>query len=174
MTGLLGITGKAGAGKSTAADYLVSRGWVRVKMADPLKNMMRAMGLSDRHIEGDLKEVPCPLLQGKTPRYAMQTLGTEWGRQMIGPEVWTELARREIALCMAQGLDVVVDDVRFENEAAVIRELGGMVLQIERGGVDTGTHASEAGVMPDLTYRNDATIPALRGYIEYVFLRKDA
>ena len=49
---VLGITGRAGSGKTTAADYLVSNGWRRVKMAGPLKDMMRAGGLTDRHIEG--------------------------------------------------------------------------------------------------------------------------
>ena len=42
--------------------------------------MLYQLGLGEAHIEGALKEVPCELLGGKTPRYAMQTLGTEWGR----------------------------------------------------------------------------------------------
>ena len=87
--GLLGIHGKAGSGKSTAAQVLIDGGFKRVKFADPLKNMLRAIGLTDQHIEGDLKEVPCDMLLGQTPRHAMQTLGTEWGRGCIGGEFWT-------------------------------------------------------------------------------------
>ena len=30
-----------------------------------------------RMIDGDLKEAPTPLLEGRTPRHAMQTLGTD-------------------------------------------------------------------------------------------------
>lgn len=89
---LLGITGKAGSGKTTASDHLVSLGWTRVKLAGPFKDMLRAIGLTDQHLEGDLKEAPCDLLCGQTPRHAMVTLGTEWGRDMIGGDFWTEIS----------------------------------------------------------------------------------
>ena len=167
--GLLGITGKAGSGKSTAAEYLVQNGWHRIKFADPLKDMLRAIGLDNRHIEGELKELPCDILSGATPRHAMQTLGTEWGRGMIHPDLWIDLARRKISLAMASGLSVVVDDVRFENEAQVIRDLGGMVLGLERHGAGAGGHVSESGVSCDLTYHNAGTVAELQGYMAYVF-----
>lgn len=169
MTALLGITGKAGSGKSTAAQVLLDAGWTRIKFADPLKDMLRAIGLDDRHIEGHLKEVPCDLLRGKTPRWAMQTLGTEWGRECIAQDLWIALARRRIALAMAAGLSVVVDDVRFENEAEVIRELGGMVLGLDRGD-GAGGHVSESGVLSDMEYPNAGTLSELRGWMTYVFL----
>jgi hypothetical protein len=57
------LTGLAGSGKSTAALHLVNRhGFERVRFAGPLKAMVRALGLTDREIDGDLKEVPCGLL----------------------------------------------------------------------------------------------------------------
>ena len=171
--GLVGITGRAGSGKSTAAQVLIDAGWVRIKFADPLKDMLRAIGLDDRHIEGHLKEVPCDLLVGQTPRWAMQTLGTAWGRQCIAQDFWVRLARRRIALAMAAGLNVVVDDVRFENEAQVIRELGGMVLGLSRGD-GAGLHVSEAGVVPDIEHVNGGTVAELRGFVRYVFLMADA
>ena len=171
---LVGISGRSGAGKSTAADVLVGSGWVRVKFADPLKRMLRAIGLDDRHIEGDLKEKPCDLLAGQTPRHAMQTLGTEWGRQCIAPDLWTSLCRREILLCLSQGKSVVVDDVRFENEAEVIRALGGSVLRLNHGNNGADGHASEAGVVADMAYSNTGTRAELEGFMRYVFLMRDA
>jgi len=170
---LLGICGRKGSGKSTAAQVLLDAGWKRVKFADPLKNMLRVIGLDDRHIEGDLKELPCDLLGGKTPRWAMQSLGTEWGRNCIFPDFWMSLARREIALVLAQGYSVVVDDVRFDNEADMIRELGGSVLLIKRGPDAPIEHESEKGVTPDFIYENDLTREHLAGYIHYVFLDRD-
>lgn len=170
---LLGITGKAGAGKSAAAQVLIDAGWTRVKFADPIKDMMRAIGLKDRHIEGDLKEVPCDMLQGRTPRYAMQTLGTEWGRQIIGGKLWIAIAESRIKLALAAGMSVVVDDVRFENEAQIIRDLGGSVLSIG-GGLGAGSHVSEAGVLPDIQYGNAGTLAELRGFMIYVFLQAEA
>ena len=171
--GLLGITGRAGSGKSTAAQVLIDDGWHRVKFAGPLKAMMRAIGLTDDHIEGALKEVPCDMLGGKTPRHAMQTLGTEWGRNCIAPDLWIDLARREIIAAMMRGQSVVVDDVRFENEAALIRELGGMVLCLQREGSGAGSHPSEGGVAPDLTHVNDGSVAELAGFVRYVFLQSD-
>lgn len=170
---LLGICGRKGSGKSTAAQVLLDAGWKRVKFADPLKNMLRVIGLDDRHIEGDLKEVPCDLLGGKTPRWAMQSLGTEWGRKCIYDDFWMSLARREIALVLAQGYSVVVDDVRFDNEADMIRELGGSVLLIKRGPDAPIEHESEKGVTPDFIYENDLTREHLAGYMHWVFLDTD-
>ena len=103
---LVGITGRKYHGKDTVARELVLNGFSIVRFAGPLKDMMRAFyrahdineAVIERKIEGDLKEHPCPLLRGKTPRYAMQTLGDEWGRQLISADLWTEsLAYRLLA-----------------------------------------------------------------------------
>ncbi|WP_414643085.1 deoxynucleotide monophosphate kinase [Agrobacterium radiobacter] len=115
------------------------------KFAGPLKDMLRAIGLSEAQIEGELKEEPCEWLQGATPRHAMQTLGTQWGRACIGPSFWIELWVRRVNLIIAAGGRVVVDDCRFPNEAEEIRALGGVVWRlVGRGGI-AGTHESEAG-----------------------------
>jgi hypothetical protein len=60
---IIAFTGLAGSGKSTAAKHLCTRhGFERVRFAGPLKDMMRALGLTEREIEGDRKESPCALL----------------------------------------------------------------------------------------------------------------
>ncbi len=154
MTGrLVAFCGPAGAGKSTAAQALQDCGWGHEKFAGPLKSMLRAFyvntGLStadvDRRIEGDLKEVPDALLAGRTPRHAMQTLGTEWGRDCIGLNFWAAVAGARIANLLNHGLDIVVDDCRFANEADVIRALGGKIVLItgRQADIATAGHASE-------------------------------
>jgi hypothetical protein len=177
MIRVVALTGAAGSGKSTAADYLVGTGWKRVKFAGPLKDMMRALyrgaGRADdqieRRIEGDLKEQPDPLLGAmNTPRWAMQTLGTQWGRDLITPDLWTGIAACRIRAHLDAGDRVVVDDCRFENEAAAIRALGGRVVRlVGRGGIP-GDHASERGVEPDMTCENAGTIAELHGWLQYV------
>lgn len=166
---LVGISGKAGSGKTTASAALVDAGWVRIKMADPLKDMLRAIGLTDRHIEGDLKEVPCDLLGGATPRHAMITLGTEWGRDLIHPDIWVTIAKQRIASVLASGFNVVVDDVRYDNEAKAIRDLGGAVVGIERDIGPGIAHKSEAGVAVDMVCKNTGSVAELRGWFTYVF-----
>lgn len=139
---LIGFAGPIGAGKTTAAEHLVrAHGFVRIRFAGPLKDMMRALGLGEAEVDGDRKEVPCPLLCGRTPRWAMQTIGTEWGRELIHPDLWTTIWAARVAAATAP---VVADDVRFPNEVAGIHRLGGIVIRVTRPGVAAAGHASEA------------------------------
>lgn len=148
---VIAFTGLAGSGKSTAAMHLVERhGFVRVRFAGPLKAMMAALGLSEFEIEGDRKEVPCDLLCGRTPRYAMQTIGTEWGREIIGNDLWTRAWRAAVDKLPA-GVPVVVDDCRFPNEAAAVLDFRlGTLASIVRPGAGAGAagHSSEGQPLP--------------------------
>ena len=165
---IIGLSGYAGSGKSEAANVLAEQGWTRAKFAAPLKNMLRCLllgqGLTtrevERMIEGDLKEVPSPLLCGKSPRHAMQTLGTEWGRQCIGDPLWIEAAMRGFSG------PTVFDDCRFPNEADAIRKAGGIVIRIVRPGVEAvNGHVSETPVAPDWVISNDGDLVALRSKV---------
>jgi hypothetical protein len=143
---IIAFTGLAGAGKSTAAMHLVkSLGFERVRFAGPLKDMMRALGLSEREIDGDLKEKPCDLLGGKTPRYAMQTIGTEWGRDLIDSDLWIRAWQNSISR-VPTGVNVVVDDCRFPNEAKAVGSAGGILVRVDRPHVwsSSANHSSES------------------------------
>ena len=176
---LLGLAGRAGCGKSTIAQALVDRGLAqRVRFAGPLKDGLVAMGLSREQVDGALKETPSHLLCGATPRHAMQTLGTEWGRNMIGPDVWVRLTMHRVDDLLASGVNVIIDDVRFDNEAEAIRERDGQLVTLVRGPVSAaaperglaalwqrlrarakGTHASEIGLtVRTVKVHNDGTI----------------
>lgn len=170
---IIGLHGPAGSGKSEAANHLqYAHGFEIVKFAYPLKEMLtafyRAMGLDYtdilRRIEGDLKEVADPYLGGRTPRHAMQTLGTEWGRDSMRRDFWIEAWRIRVLKSQAS---VVVDDVRFDNEALAIHALGGMIIQLEPAEVrrNASDHKSESGIHPsfiDATIKNDGTLQDLR------------
>jgi len=95
-------------------------------------------------IEGDLKETPAAIFQGKTPRMIMQTLGTEWGRTYVGEDFWAQLAAMRIRQLTEFGASVVVDDCRYANEAAVIDALGGEVWKVTRPGLRATDHSSES------------------------------
>ena len=161
---IIGITGRAGSGKSTLAEGLIQRGFVRVRFVDPLKEMLRAIGLSDDQVNGHLKEIPTAILEGKTPRFAMQTLGTEWGRNLISPTIWITLWRRMIAAQLAAGkYHIVVDDLRFLNEAEAIRSYNGKIWRVVRD-VPAGQHLSETEMQlidEDTIIANTSTIGAL-------------
>lgn len=163
---VIGLTGAAGSGKSTAAAGLVAQGYTLVKFAAPLKSMLAALfvtqGLAPadiaRRIEGDLKEAPDPILGGVSPRLAMQTLGTEWGRDCIARDFWIGLWHRRAAGILDRGGRVVCDDCRFWNETAALRNLGGRVVRITRPDLQSiAAHRSEAGAPADLEVANAAT-----------------
>lgn len=158
---LIAFTGSAGCGKTKAADVLVRNGWVRVKFASTLKGMCRAMGMTEEMIEGHQKEESQKMFGGQTPRFIMQTLGTEWGRKIIHPDLWVSITKAEIQRQLETGRSVVVDDCRFENEASCIRSLGGVVVGLNgRGGI-AGDHESESGVTPDYIIDNNGTLDEL-------------
>ncbi|WIF21991.1 T-even-induced deoxynucleotide kinase [Shewanella phage vB_SbaS_Y11] len=133
---LIGIAGPARAGKDTLASYLLEHltdDWSRSSFADPIKEMLRAVGV---HCSDDAKAVVSDDY-GVTPRHMMQTLGTDWGRQMIGEDIWVKAFARINA-----GKQVVVPDVRFENEADLVRANGILIHLVGRGGIE-GDHVSE-------------------------------
>lgn len=148
MTGrLVALTGPAGCGKTTIACALEQRGFVRVRFAGPVKDMARALGLSEAQVDGDLKEVPCDLLCGKSPRQLLQWIGTELGRNMVGADLWVNVAMQRIDELLAAGRDVVVDDLRFNNEAEALAARGALMFGLLRNGAGTThVHASEAGI----------------------------
>ena len=91
---VIGVTGKARSGKDTLSEHLYTRlgfDCNRAAFADPVKDMLRAIGIDD--IEGYKEEVH-PLL-GVTSRKMMQTLGTEWGREAIGGDTWINLTKEK-------------------------------------------------------------------------------
>lgn len=131
---IIGIAGEAGSGKGTAAEVLLRNGYTKGKFAGALKDMLRALlryrKVSDvdieRMIEGDLKELPHPALNGRSPRYAMQSLGTEWGRDCIDENLWVDTEFDAL-----DGVEnITFDDVRHENEEDAIVRRGGIIVQI--------------------------------------------
>jgi hypothetical protein len=138
---LILIHGLKYSGKSTIADRLMNDySYVRVKLADPLKNMLRSLlrdaGIDavtiERCLEGDLKEVPLEVLCGRTPRHAMMTLGNEW-RDLLDNKLWSYIAKGKIKDLLAKGKRVVVDDIRYPFELDILGELGATRWAVTRG-----------------------------------------
>lgn len=176
---IIGLTGRARSGKSTAAEYLLRAGVGKYaySFADPIKAMIKAgFGISLDHPWWAMrKEDPIADFGGFSPRALMQTLGTEWGRTLVHPDLWVSLANREL---QKRGDGMVIADVRFANEAAWVRGMGGVILHIERGNApQVRPHASEAGVPRlegDLRIFNESTIASLQQQLADLFHVKES
>ena len=60
---------------------------------------------------------PVSVFGGKTVRELLQLMGTEFGRELINPNIWTEMLKAKAQLELAEGADIIlVDDTRFINE----------------------------------------------------------
>lgn len=161
---LFGIAGPARSGKDTVASYFERVGFVVTHFADPIKDGLAAMfNLSHDQLNGSLKDSTLDWLP-LSPRQLLQTLGTEWGRGMVCPDVWLRLAEQFVNhyLDGETGYDgVVFADVRFDDEADWIRSQGGVVLHVVRDAAPAvADHVSEQGVarLPQdwVFYNNDS------------------
>lgn len=172
---IVGLTAPRGAGKDTAALTFGELGYRCIAFAEPIKHAVEDMFSLDAEVWTDrqLKESTLHdsgLVPGLhcSPRYLAQTLGTEWGRDLIAPDVWVRAVeskiKAEARLYGAQKF--VVTDVRFSNEAEWIRSLAGRVVEIDRPGYNWNPeHASEVGPADELvdhTLLNTGSLADLR------------
>ena len=155
---LIGLSGLKGSGKTSVARQLslryatVGRVCTVMSFAAPMRSMVQNLlfdaGILNSHEylrDPRLKEEPLDCLQGKSVRFAMQTLGTEWGRNIIGPDFWTHIGIKRAYKSRSEV--VVFDDARFPNEADAITQSGGRIFNIERPEVTknaTDAHESES------------------------------
>ncbi|KWV70074.1 hypothetical protein PFLuk1_02630 [Pseudomonas fluorescens] len=175
---LIGLTGRARSGKTTAAEHLARTYLLeQYAFADPLRDgLMAIFNLDPTDFEGDRKEQPLGWLDC-SPRQLMQSMGTEWARNTLHPDVWVKLAEQNLEyMTKALGavLGFVVSDVRFENEADLIRRRGGTVIHILRpNALTVNPHISEAGIAAnsaDLTLPNYGTVESFLRSLDEVFL----
>jgi hypothetical protein len=180
MTLLVGLCGPEGAGKSTAAKALRSVYRAEVlPMAAPLKRMLEGLGVPSRHLYGTPsdKAQPLAMFGGRSMRDAMQTLGTEWGRAQFGDMFWLDAWLAAVDQVGPGKPLIVADDVRFPNEAAAIRDRGGLVICVIRDVKDfkrVPRHASEAFAKLPYTHiaHNSGTEYELEATIRRIVSRK--
>ena len=136
--------GKMRSGKDTAADYLVSKyGGKVIKFADPLYELESLI----------YKYIDYPIPADKTLRRGLlQYLGTDFGRKIVDENLWAKLMERR--LLNMQGLEkLYTTDVRFSNEALLMKDYGFKLIRVWRpeiqrieAGATNLTHASETSL----------------------------
>lgn len=176
---IIGLSGKAGAGKDTAYEAIEdSCPWDmligRISFAEPIKTMLaECFNLPLAYFENRaLKEQKLESV-GKSPRELMLSLGHDWGRLLVKDSIWVDIAMQKVASAKAAGYKVIViTDVRYESEASAIRKAGGTIWHIYRPDSLVINHVSENGVSVqdgDLQFVNNSSIEAFMLSISQAF-----
>lgn len=136
---LIALCGYKGSGKTTITDLAIRRmsyGYYRrIGFADPMVDMIEAMGIP-RSILNDKSRwnEPQSILCGRSIRHAVDTLGTDWGRDQIGINVWTGIALQRAVAIAGDGKTVIIDNVRFPSEVEAVKSAGGLLIAFRRYG----------------------------------------
>lgn len=184
---IIGISGKKRHGKDSVARVLDQWGVHRLAFADHLKWLaMRTWDLSFEQVYGDdLKEV-VDERWGLTPRFILQQLGTQVGRN-IHEMTWVRKAFDTIERAARGDMVILpnlitrefeevefaegwadrwcIPDCRFPGEAEAVKAKGGIVIKVVRPSlVSNDSHASETevdNVKEDYLVVNDGTLDDL-------------
>lgn len=161
----IALCAKMRRGKTTVANYLVEKhGFVRIGFADKLKEMVA-------DLRPDLFE------NNNKPRLELQNFG-QMAKEVLGRDVWVNVALRRINFEATGGARIVLDDLRFDFEAEALRKAGFVIVKIEGINRETGAnhaqsmhemHESELGVdsiKPDYTIYNSGNLDALYKVVE--------
>lgn len=133
---IIGLSGIKGNGKDTVADYLVSKyHFQKLSFAYYLKKILKILfKFNEEQLNGKLKQVKDEKWN-ITPRECMEFFGTTIFRQhiqqlisSIDDNFWIKLMEQSIKNC--KNKNIVISDIRFENEAIFIKSIGGVIFNI--------------------------------------------
>lgn len=167
---IIGLVGFIGSGKGTVADILTrNHGFSKESFADAVKDAIAPIFGWERHLlEGDTlesrkwRESPDEWWTEKfgkpfSPRYALQLMGTEAGRNVFHTDLWVLSLLRRID----PAKNYVIADVRFPNEIDLIREHAGKVIRVKRGDEPEWFSTAEAY---NVSTNWDGSLQKLRDY----------
>ena len=148
------MVGYANSGKSTISrNYQWKYGSSKIRgFSEPLYEILNIIGVDQKFIDDKLlREIPHPALGGKTPIDALISLGTDWGREMIHEDIWVNITERRIN----DGI-TFIENVRFQNEADIVRRHGGILVYIDN-----------KELVPKLERKSEQYIATLKEQCEY-------
>lgn len=139
---IIALCGFAGSGKNTAGEFLIEKGFIQTSFAKPLKDVVSIIFDWQRDLlEGETKEsrlfreTPDDFWSKKlgysvTPRYILQTIGTDVFRKYFSDNIWIDCFEKQLEKNLSEGENIVVTDVRFYNEFEFLKKYNTKFIQI--------------------------------------------
>lgn len=176
---IIAFLGSKGVGKDTSADFLVRNyGYQKYALADPMKHAVRTLfHFSEEQLWGDKKEIIDPYW-GVTPREVMQYIGIDMLYEGLGnrfPHIGHAFAIKAFERWTREHPDasIVISDLRMQHDLDGLKNLGAIVIRLERPAiVNDDKHSSESDVPMvtgyDFVIVNDGTIQDLEQKIQEI------
>jgi hypothetical protein len=132
---IVAFSGKARSGKTTAAQALAEKfpKFTVLSFATPLKRM--AMEQFDLTLEDIADKGKVINLNGKT--MTVRDLLIQMGQmyRAIDRDFWVKRLWKDASICMTGAQNILIDDLRFKNEAMFLSLQGATLARINRPGV---------------------------------------
>lgn len=186
---MIGIIGKKGSGKSTVAQFLQTHHNAKIySLSSPIKQIAQIFGFSHQSLFGHQSDKEAPTKMGISAREFLQKFGTEFGREIFPQlfpgfkldyqNIWIQLFHNEYKN-QTQNKNpnksyqknaskpplFVIDDIRFPDEAAYIKQQNGILVKVVRNAnLTKDLHKSEMeqdAIIPDVILENFGTLDAL-------------
>ncbi|QGZ13907.1 deoxynucleoside monophosphate kinase [Rhizobium phage RL38J1] len=126
----IGLIGYKNSGKTSISKRYKELFGVPVNMigfSNPLYQMLEVLGVTMEEIQDKSKrDEPHELLGGKSIQFALNSLGTDWGRNMIYKNLWVE---RSLDSLQPDTINIA-DNVRFPNEYDAVERSNGILVAV--------------------------------------------
>lgn len=169
---IIGLTGQKMVGKDTVADYLCNLyNYQKKSFAEPLKQACQIIfGLTEQQLYHQEHKETLDMFWNYTPRQLMQILGTDLLRNNFDQNIWTKLMEKYIQNNLNNYL--VIPDIRFQNEADLIKKYNGIIIKITRTNIENSDqHSSEQQTVDyDYLIKNDEDLIYLYQHINKILL----
>lgn len=137
---LIGICGYRQSGKTTTAMKAIYNplSWKKplpihlIGFASPITEMLSVIIRPEILRNKARWDEPLQELCGRSTRYAAETLGTEWGCDHIGNDIWTRIAFAQAEDVLNSGVNVIIDGIRKPHEYEEIRKRNGIMISFCR------------------------------------------
>ena len=143
MKKIIALTGCAGSGKDTTANYIIKNydNWEKGSFAGTLKDAVSAIfGWDRKMLAGDtpedreIRETKDEYWSEKfgydvTPRIILQKFGTDCLRNYLHKNIWVDSLEKKIK---DTNKNIIITDCRFKNEIEMLKKLGATFIRVTR------------------------------------------